>query len=697
MNDFSSYILECPVLNIVRHNTSAIGFNYSFQTHEVQIPFMSNYLQKVLFILAPRDDYKPNIDAVENSKALRGNAKQSVEWNQTDFGGTKSVLLKVDAIYLVILQVYGKLTQDMIRTKKQYATIDCVQKFGTSYRLSTFTWKCDNGERISSGKLCDYMTDCTDGSDESSQLCEADQDERVNHFIHSILGLGFLSYLLAYVMITLPYFNTKGQIVKDDDDLSEERRKCFTSMRNAFANLECKDGKEPRMKNEDLENVKAAYKECHNKGSISQLVFLESVQDFSIEPLHEDPCSRIIDSIVEEESKIHDDKKGGSTCMKRCLGLNLDNAGYVLKTIDRHSFFSKIFQMILSMPKFLCKYAFPLVLFLTVATFTAAMSIKNILVSYIDLSMDIQIFTAIRHVIDNFIFDEDKHQRVSKLPLEEMSYVYVISGLLSQFTFFAIYITDFKHLYEFQKSWSRRVIFILSVFFPIHFVTLEVLRYYIASLKIIYEFRNTLKKAVEKDSNVEELAEEYVKYRRNLKKNMDGLGLFRKSFIKMMMMEFLIENNPQIIMTTTFVMSEFKYGNGKLLNIIASAILKYVGGHLSILCGLMIVILMNKFTFGLLILQNRNQYPLGNGIAATVMQIIINLLIFGSKLVLLSTLFSNATFLYPLWIAFELVIALVYFRCTGIQPNIWQTVVPCLISPSLVVNHHKDPYLIHFS
>ena len=164
-------------------NTSAIGFNYSFQTHEVQIPFMSNYLQKVLFILAPRDDYKPNIDAVENSKALRDNAKKSVEWNQTDFGGTKSVLLKVDAIYLVILQVYGKLTQDMIRTKKQYATIDCVQKFGTSYRLSTFTWECDNGERISSGKLCDYMTDCTDGSDESSQLCEADQDERVNQRI----------------------------------------------------------------------------------------------------------------------------------------------------------------------------------------------------------------------------------------------------------------------------------------------------------------------------------------------------------------------------------------------------------------------------------------------------------------------------------------------------------------------------------
>ena len=53
-----------------RQNTTSIGFNYTLQTKKVQIPYMENYHQKALFILSPKDDYAPNIDANENSKAL---------------------------------------------------------------------------------------------------------------------------------------------------------------------------------------------------------------------------------------------------------------------------------------------------------------------------------------------------------------------------------------------------------------------------------------------------------------------------------------------------------------------------------------------------------------------------------------------------------------------------------------------------
>ena len=126
--------------------------NYSLNTHEVDVHFMSNYHQEASFILSPKDEeYAPNMDALENSKAQRGKEITVIDWDKQEYPLTKFVILSVDSVYLVILQVFGRSLEDPYpRTNKteQFVKVDCVQAFGTERTLSTKSWTCLNGDRI---------------------------------------------------------------------------------------------------------------------------------------------------------------------------------------------------------------------------------------------------------------------------------------------------------------------------------------------------------------------------------------------------------------------------------------------------------------------------------------------------------------------------------------------------------------------
>ena len=219
---------------------------------------------------------------------------------------------------------------------------------------------------------------------------------------------------------------------------------------------------------------------------------------------------------------------------------------------------------------------------------------------------------------------------------------------------------------------------------------MEMAKALISYLKTINDFRKGLKESLQEDVNVEIKAEEYLVYRKNKDKYMGRLLLVRFSIIKMLMMEFLLENIPQILVAATFVISELKSGYGKLMTVIANSIMKYLGRDITTLCVLMIFILFNKLTSGLLLLRNRNQFPLGNGIKGTIFEIFLNILMMGSKLALLSTLFSNSLIIYPALVLLELGVAVVYFKCLNIKLDAFQTIVPCLISTSLLTIQNDD-------
>ena len=116
---------------MTRRNGSSVLFNYTLNTHEVEIPYMKNYRQKALFLLAPKSNYEPHMDSRENSNSFKGNEVEEVDWDSKEFNLNKNVSLRMNSSYSVILRIYGRLTgNDLSTDSAQFATIDCPQMFG---------------------------------------------------------------------------------------------------------------------------------------------------------------------------------------------------------------------------------------------------------------------------------------------------------------------------------------------------------------------------------------------------------------------------------------------------------------------------------------------------------------------------------------------------------------------------------------
>ena len=119
---------------------------------------MSNYHKEALFILSPKDEeYAPDMDAMENSKAQWGKETMVIDWDRQEYPLTQFVILSLDSVYLVILQLFGRSLEDpypSINKTEQFVIVECVQAFGTQRTLSTKSWTCLNGDRILSENEC---------------------------------------------------------------------------------------------------------------------------------------------------------------------------------------------------------------------------------------------------------------------------------------------------------------------------------------------------------------------------------------------------------------------------------------------------------------------------------------------------------------------------------------------------------------
>ena len=74
----------------------------------------------------------------------------------------------------------------------------------------------------------------------------------------------------------------------------------------------------------------------------------------------------------------------------------------------------------------------------------------------------------------------------------------------------------------------------------------------------------------------------------------------RNTLMKMLIVETLIENLPQLMIIVTFMISELTSVSGKLLMIVKDGLVNYFGGNLIFLCLVIIFLHLNKFGFALL-------------------------------------------------------------------------------------------------
>ena len=463
-------ILACPKVKMTMENGSSLKLNYSFTTKETLIPFMVNFYQEILFILAPKSEFKPNIDPVENSHALQGLAKSSIGWEQHEFNLTKHISLRIDSTYLAILRVYGRTIEnsESPNHRVSYLTLDCPQKFGSDTRLFTKTWQCLNGDMIHAESVCDSEIHCADSSDEAPLLCKGGQSsflDGLKYFLTTILFLGFASYLCSLVLSSMTFITLENPDSSKEIDVSLEIKESFKAMAKACStidiHIENKDGLNTTdiLCTENIDPLKTVYRQYHNQGPVHQKIFFETIHDFSMNPSYEEPCTTLVDAIAKEEEDIHKNDQKRPNCVETFLRMNMEIASYYFDVFERNGFFSRLKQEIICIPKSIFGKKYPDAVFSASILTTISLAIKNIVAHYLDVAFDMNVFSALQHVANNFIGDTEKFVRLSSLPIHEISYAYLLFGLFSHLSHYIIFAIDFKNIFKMKDSRMRKFLF----------------------------------------------------------------------------------------------------------------------------------------------------------------------------------------------------------------------------------------------
>ena len=561
------------------------------------------------------------------------------------------------------------------------------------------TWQCLNGDVIHAEGVCDSQIHCADSSDEAPLLCKGGQNSflsGLNYFFIATVVLGFASYLCSLILTSMSFITLEITDATKDVHLSTEIQESFKAMKKVFSTIDTQMENEHglnstnKMTPENVSSIKTVYRKYHDKGSAHQKVFFETIHDFSMHPSYEEPCFTLVDSIAKEEEDIHQNDQNRPNCVEKFLKINMEIATYYFDVFDRNGPFSRLKREIVCIPKSIFGKKFSDVVFYASILTTITLSIKSIVTHYLDLAFDMKVYSALKHVADNFIGDKEKFIRLSSLPIHEISYAYLLFGLFSHLSYYIIYAMDFKRIFTMQDSRMRKFLFTLSICFPLHFVTLELAKTFVLQLNLRNNFRIGLNSPMKSEADIENAAENYVTYRLKLTKNTNRMITVRNTLIKMLIIEILIENLPQLLIVITFMISELTSGHGKLLMIVKDGLVEYFGGSLTILCLVIIFIQLNKFGVSLLTIQSRSDFPFSNGMIGTIMIATSITLMIAAKIVLIATALSHAIVFYPAWMILEGVIAMLYCKIMRIRLGMMDTILPCMILPTFICIRNQD-------
>ena len=121
-----------------------------------------------------------------------------------------------------------------------------------------------------------------------------------------------------------------------------------------------------------------------------------------------------------------------------------------------------------------------------------------------------------------------------------------------------------------------KALFGLSCLFPVHFIALNLAKHLIIRFQMKNSFRIDLVETMKRDADQESAANKYVEYRKKAQKNMENILQSRKTLIKLLTVDFVLETFPQGAMTIVFLVSELDSGYGKLLNIVINGLVKRI-------------------------------------------------------------------------------------------------------------------------
>ena len=559
--------------------------------------------------------------------------------------------------------------------------------------LDTSRWLCPNQKEILQKSVCDGYRDCNDtgSTDESSKVCSIDfpYDFFAGIITYLIVGLiGFLIFKLLSIFFVSCLEKTKKDIKKETFSSllpQSEIKKMIT-----FCSATDKDTL-PKSKDSNLDKIaKDIHNSCDSttkRMSLFQSMFSMSTYE-PFRPMISNLAVRVINLKIEAENykpidhiqflKIGKDESSyingfvKDVIEKESCGANcMNNIGNCCKCDAENSNEKKSGKLDIFKVAMMVVWHF-------------IKSIATIALFYQDMIKDI-ILCKILLYIDEKILNEDDD------PLKEFQTVGGINFQVISLTLIAVLVISEVMIYiymvqirdQFEKafriesgnSWRKALI----ICFPVVFVALET---FIVNSKItLIEYNiNKLFKGESTDKITEDASIETFIALSNEHNNLIKQAYHLNHIeVEINLIELVMEQEPQVVLQGAFFILMQDYKRLEILSETAFAIDLYL--YMVLTWTIQIICMARSCVRGI----HRNRYPIGPGIAGTLLQGVSIILLLVPKLIIISVSLLNAIYWHPILIVANL--AFSSFMLGGIVRNkvgIFDLII-CLFAPA----YHK--------
>ena len=659
-----------------------------------------------MVILSPRtEELRPDMTEEDFTNGLTDHNVKRREWGPND-DTVQNMSLEINQNFLMFSNVYGEFKSSSINgenmtSNRSFITFRCPQ-----HNINTLIFKCRNGDTISATDVCDSVQDCQDGSDELDSTCKIEL-ALIWWLTIVVATLSILTYLAASLY---QYFNERSEDTElEMEEVTEKRNEelrndgpekatftaIYTVCKQIQETLIDKDSTKEKRK-EYLSPLLEMYKIKHQEGDGPQrkelCEIISVVKNIGKDPNFRDSTDFVLDEIQEYElTELHQhNEEEAANCLKQTMTKSYSTFDYFLSSHERFGKFAKVKNAVRDISERLVGKVKTFEIALKVSlVVTLVFGIKEIVLNYYDVYLDIMIGAGLHHIEVNFITSIEKSKLVSHIEVGWIKYFFPSLNFISMGLIHIYYFFQINIFYFHKPRPIFRLIAIISLFFPITFTVLEYVRACFAKTK----FDRKLSKLMSNSDTTDEKGEKYVRLSHSLNESIEYSVQIQRVLTAFIIIETVVETLPQVIIIIVFLINDVQNDFGPLRSIFMETVVDGINLKAQTISVILISINLFKLSFFQLSVYQMNEFPMAIGIQGYIIKLFETIILVSPKMFLSAVIYRTIPYAFPLSSIIELGIVSMYTKLTKTKTDFIYSVLPATFIPSLFDYRETKPNL----
>ena len=690
-----------------RNNTLDTQYNLSFP--DVEVPMGDAYKREMMVIMAPlTDTLTSDMDANQYTGGLTPDSIKILQWNLNDTQ-PKTLDLEINERFLVIARVYGRF-ETALKSSTKFITFSCKQP-----SLFTLEWQCKNGTYINASLICNSINNCGDNSDESDQLCMV-EIEMLWFFVTTYLSLSIVANLIASIIRFRDDRKNEidGELIKEIDKMERkmnnlEQRDPLDSRENdvfqtvfmCSKNIQKRidNGEEITKKDEDLNKILELFlfqnhfndkiqhqlKNDLRAKSLHKLIFtlrnIRESKEFS------KSVELIVDKIHELEHRVFLSRKEESgDFVKNILKSDYASSEFYISVRERNGFFGKIKQKTSTL---FHKCFGQNVVLVSSVIIALMMSVKDIIIRYYNMYIDIIIGAGLHHVQNVFITSIGKSRLIDFLDLNVLKYYYPSLSIVNMLLIHLYYFKVVKKFSYYGPRPIQKITTLISFVFPFVFIVMENCRAFIIQLIAKQKMSNYIETKAKETQNDQN--QKYFEIAKELRDNDKYSKEIFSILITCLVIEMVGETLPQVVTVISFLITEYYNDFGPLKNLFMISLVRNIGINAPALCFVLVGINIAKLSTFALGFDRLTQYPMNIGIIGSILRIASLAMLIWPKIFLCGVIVRLRPYFYPALLLLEFSLITIHSKVTQTKTDYFFSVLPATFSACLFNNENTKP------